>query len=120
MRRVPNAPQVLFFAVTRGLVTAYAASLREAGFDVQCVHRAKKASDLISRHGYDLFLVGSRVAEDERNRTATLFKRKYPKGRAIFLYQGSIRNAEPADAVLYVRDDPTEIARILWQEVQLH
>lgn len=117
MHAEPKA-RVLYLGTEDGSWKSREEALCMAGFAVDSVTCTVEASAQLNHNHYDVLLVGLRVEEEERDLIAALFKRKNRGGKIVFLYYGSIRKAEIANAVLNVQNDPADLARLIWE--QLH
>ena len=95
------------------LLPAREQAFREAGFHVQSATTCDEAIAVIRGGHHDVLVVGMAADEEERNRIAAAFKSKNPGGTVVFLYHGSIRNAEMANAVLSVVNPPADLARAI-------
>ena len=108
---------VVFYALDQALLKSCSAALAAAGFDVKCSETANQVLDLLKCGQYDLFLVGALISEKERNHLAVLFRANNRGGKVIFLYNGSIRNAELADALLNARNEPNHLVDVVREQV---
>ena len=115
----PTYPKskAIFFVIDPKLQAVYRETLVRAGFEVQCVTTGCKALELIGSIPFDLFIAGFRVPEQDRNEVASHFKKRNAKGRVVFLYSGSIRNAEIADVVISVQSGPAELALVIGEQL---
>ncbi len=94
--------KILSFGYTLGLLKVREGLLNRAGFDVDTAFSFQEAGSLVSRHEYDLAIVGHAVDAGERNRLAELIRQRCPNAAIIFLYRGSIHEAQLADGLLSV------------------
>ncbi|HET9284074.1 MAG TPA: hypothetical protein VFR24_19155 [Candidatus Angelobacter sp.] len=69
-----------------------------AGIKVTSVDTKTEALHHLAKGSFELLLIGHLVPVQARNEVA--LKAKAQKMRVIFLYHGSIAQAEPADAIL--------------------
>jgi len=117
-RREIAAPTIVYFGYARELLRAREAAFRAAGFEVQAVWVLEQVLAMLNGSRYDVLVIGSRVPEDERNQVAAVFRVRNPRSRIVFLYEGSIRNTEMADALLNGRNAPSELAFAVAQQVR--
>ena len=87
-------------------------SLERAGF---AVHTAtvEQALDNATELNAGALIIGVGLAVKDRIRVAQYARRHNPNVRMIFLYRGSIDNAEMADAVLNAAVDPQDLLQAL-------
>ncbi len=89
---------VLAFAVSPHFLRSRHKALALAGLKIISVETRPEALHHLAGHPFELLLVGQGVPIQVRNEVALRAKER--KMRVIFLYQGSIAQAEAADALL--------------------
>jgi hypothetical protein len=99
--------KVLSFGLAKELLAHRHAALAEYDFQVVSVSSKKGALDLVRREVFAAVIVGHQVPADMRNEVASVAKALHGS-RVIYLYRGSIANAELADAVWNI-DGPVEL-----------
>ncbi len=113
-----DQPRILSLGYSVSLLIAREKALNEAGCQVESVTWLEEASELVEAKQHDLLVIGHRVPEEVRNRAASLFRTRNPNGRIVFLYLGSIHNADMADAVISVLNSPADLAIAISHQVQ--
>jgi CheY-like chemotaxis protein len=76
-------------------------AFESAGYAVHASNDIVLASERIERTQYDAVVIGHGIDEDERLHLTHAVKARRPAPKLVYLYIGSIRNAELADAVLH-------------------
>ncbi len=109
---------ILSYGHISHLVLSREKAFSEAGFDVNSTTSPAEVAALIGAKRCDVLVVGHTVPENERNRVASLFRSRNPGGRIVFLYLGSIQNADLADAVISVTNPPADLAITIAHQVQ--
>lgn len=89
---------VLAFACHPQFLRPRLKALSVAGIKVTSVDTKPEALHRLAQGGFELLLIGHHVSVQARNEVA--LKARAQKMRVIFLYRGSINQAEPADALL--------------------
>jgi len=89
---------VLAFACHPQFLQSRLKDLNMAGLKVTSVDTKPEALGHLAKRHFELLLIGHHVPVQVRNEVA--LKAKAQKMRVIFLYHGSIAQAEPADALL--------------------
>ena len=79
-------------------------AMARVGYQVDAADTREKALALSREHAYAAAVFGHTVPADLRNSLAVNLKAANRKVKIIMLYQGSIGNAEIADALLSVGD----------------
>lgn len=118
--RAIAGPTILYFGYARELLRAREEAFRAAGFEVQSVWVLDQVLAMLGGSNYDALVIGSRVPEDERNYVASVFRARNPRSRIVFLYEGSIRNTEMADALLNGKNAPSDLAIAIAQQVRVN
>jgi DNA-binding response OmpR family regulator len=91
--------KLLLFGCERAFLRDRRASLAKAGIQFMVVEKEQDAQTLLRAQRFDVLMIGRRVPVVDRNKIAVLAKSRQ-KLRIIFLYRGSISQAESADALL--------------------
>lgn len=89
---------VLAFACHPQFLRSRLKALSMAGIKVTSVDTKPEVLHHLAKGGFELLLIGHHVPVQARNDVA--LRAKAQKMRVIFLYRGSIAQAEPADAIL--------------------
>ena len=89
---------VLAFACHPQFLKSRLKSLSRAGIKVTSVNTKPEALGHLAKRHFELLLIGHLIPIQARNEVA--LKAKAQKMRVIFLYHGSIAQAESADALL--------------------
>jgi DNA-binding response OmpR family regulator len=93
-------PKILSFGYRLDRLTSRSERLRDAGYIVDMASDASQAEFLARKNCYAAAVLGAAVPTRDRNRIAELILAKNRACAIVMLYEGSIRNAELADAVL--------------------
>ena len=91
--------RLLSFGCDRTVLRAHRAALESAGIRIVCVESEAEARALLRGRRFDVVLIGRKVPLNARNNIALLGKSRHKWG-VIFLYRGSVSEAESADALL--------------------
>jgi hypothetical protein len=91
--------KLLLFGCERAFLRDRRASLAKAGIEFVVAENEQDARALLRAQCFDVLMIGRRVVLEDRNKIAVLAK-SLQKLRIIFLYRGSISQAESADALL--------------------
>ena len=86
-------------------------TLRAAGYSVTVASAFATASTAIQREKFDLAILTFSVPEDDRNRLARALKDAGPETKIIMTYHSSVRNTEPADALMQNTASAEDILR---------
>ena len=100
--------RVLLFGYMEDLLRKRHDALCRAGLEVTSVNSRNAALRLLENEQFDVVVVGHRVPSGDRNDVA-MRARLARESRVIFLYRWSIRDAEPADALLNVDGNPQDL-----------
>jgi CheY-like chemotaxis protein len=107
----PLMAHVLCIGYLRNFLEARSALLRDAGHSVHCAATAEEASAYLSIGNYDVCIFGHGVPEEDRNNMAARVRLTSPNVAMIFLYSGSIKKAEMADAILNVHGNLPDLVQ---------
>jgi DNA-binding NtrC family response regulator len=91
--------RLLLFGCERAFLRGRRASLENSGIQVVTVGKEENARALLRERRFDVLIIGRRAPVEDRNRIAVMAKSRQ-KLRVIFLYRGSISQAEAADALI--------------------
>jgi hypothetical protein len=87
--------------------------LREAGFDVVSSGVDDSLGTLARSAQFHIAIFGSAVSEEQRNKLVAVLLRNAPHIKIVMLYEGGIRRAEMADAVLSASVRPEDLVQTL-------
>ncbi len=92
------------------LLLARNQALRAQGYTVT---ESRTSADAMAALGRppQVIIFGHLVPEHERNLIASAARASYPGVKIVVLCQGGIRDAGPADALVTVSDDPSELVK---------
>jgi DNA-binding NtrC family response regulator len=85
----------------------------ESGFLVDTASNRRSAEKLARSGRHDAVILGHTLDKSDRNRVAGMIKRANPLACVIMTYEGSISEAEMADAVLSVQAPVCDIVQTL-------
>lgn len=91
--------RLLLFGCERGFPGSRRRALENAGIQVKSAENEDGALKLLRALSFDVLMIGQQVPLQDRNKLS-LTAKSLQKIRVIFLYRGSISQAESADALL--------------------
>jgi ActR/RegA family two-component response regulator len=91
--------RLLLFGCERSFLRDRRGSLAKAGIQVVAAEKELDARALLRAQCFDVLMIGRKIPAEGRNKIAVLAKSRQ-KLRVIFLYRGSIAQAESADALI--------------------
>lgn len=83
--------------------------LAGAGYKVTSVNCVEDVVRMMEKPGFDVAIFGHGVPTEDRNLMTGYIKECCPKIAVIFLYSGSIEQAEAADAILNFHGAPDDL-----------
>jgi len=100
-------PSVLVFGYSRQALMDRVSVLHEHKYQVIFVSKLASALSLIRKQAtkFAFLVIGHAVPERERLRVARRYKTAKRDGHVIFIYDGHIRNADCASALLSIQGD---------------
>lgn len=91
--------RLLLFRCHREFSQSRRRALESAGIEIKAAHSDEGALKLLRAWRFDILMIGQQVPLHVRNKLSLAAKSLH-KLRVIFLYRGSISQAESADALL--------------------
>jgi CheY-like chemotaxis protein len=91
--------RLLLFGCDREFPQSRRRVLEHAGIQIKAVENSEGALKLLRAWPFDILMIGQEVPLHDRNKLSLAAKSLH-KLRVIFLYRGSISQAESADALL--------------------
>src|SRR5262245_53838678 len=88
-------------------------TLRAAGYEVIVEQSCADAAGAIQKGPFDAAVLGFSLPEEERNQLARDIKRANPEAKIIMMYFASVKNTDPADAILHSSAGPQEVLRAI-------
>jgi DNA-binding NtrC family response regulator len=88
-------------------------TLRAAGFEVTVEQSCAEAAVAIRNGPFDAAVLGFSLPEEERNQLARDIKLANPEAKIIMMYFASVKNTDPADAILQSNSGPQELLRAI-------
>ena len=88
-------------------------ALRAAGYEVTVEQSCAEAAGAIQSGPFDAVVLGFSLPEEERNQLARDIKLANPEAKIIMMYFASVKNTDPADAILQSNAGPQEVLRAI-------
>ena len=88
-------------------------TLRSAGYEVTVEQSCADAAGAIRNGSFDAAVLGFSLPEEERNQLARDIKRANPAAKIIMMYFASVKNTDPADAILQSSVGSQEVLRAI-------
>jgi len=104
---------ILSIGVKKKLLAQRHKLLRESGFDVVSSTLGDTLKQLASDSRFRVAIFGSGVPEATRSKFAAALIRNCPHIKIVMLYEGGIRKAEMADAVLSAKVSPDDLVQTI-------
>jgi DNA-binding NtrC family response regulator len=95
-----DQPRIFSFGYRLDRLVKRSERLREAGYTVDMTSEFSQVEFLVKRNSYAAAVLGAAIPEQLRSQIARTMLARNPECVIVMLYEGSIRNAELADAVL--------------------